>query len=111
MLMIDGVEMVDVQEAAKLVRRTPETIRRWVWSGRVAATKRGNKLLIKRADVLAASGDRAAREAALLSLPQWAAAVARVNPCGRGGRSASDLVLEDRAERDTPSRRGAHAGR
>lgn len=111
MLMVDGVEMVDVREAAQLLRRTPETIRRWVWSGRLAATKRGNRLLINRADLVAASGDRSAPGAARLSLVQWADEVAKVNPRGRKGRSAADLVLQDRADRDSGSDQGAHASR
>lgn len=110
MYVVDGVEMMDVAEAARVARRTPETVRRWVWSGRLAAIKVGNRLLIKRADVLAVSGDGSAREATPITLARWAEAVAKANPRGRKGRSASDLVLQDRSERDFPSDRGAHAG-
>lgn len=94
MITIDGVEMVDVQEAARLTRRTPETIRRWVWSGRVSAVKNGNKLFVRRSDVAGSAevgrGDEPTLESWARQLPTQ----------GAGSRtSASDLVLEDRAER------------
>ena len=38
-------DFVDVRQAAALIGRHPETIRRWVWSGRIAARRRGNRLL------------------------------------------------------------------
>jgi excisionase family DNA binding protein len=40
------VEEVTVQEAARRVHRSPETIRRWIWSGKLPATKRGNKYYV-----------------------------------------------------------------
>ena len=83
--------MLDVREAASLVRRTPETVRRWVWSGRVHAVKSGNRLLIPRAELEAAVG----REPVQRSLAEWAAAL----PSGRPGDSAADLVLADRRSR------------
>jgi excisionase family DNA binding protein len=94
MIVIDGVEMVDVREAARLAGRTPETIRRWVWSGRLSATRSGNKLLVPRRDLLASSDPEAPRPG---SLAEWAAQLQA--PRG-GARTASDLVLDDRAARD-----------
>jgi excisionase family DNA binding protein len=94
MIIIDGVEMVDVREAAELSRRTPETIRRWVWSGRLSAIKNGNKLFVRRSDV---PTTHPPDPSAVPSLRDWADGL----PSGRAGTgaSASDLVLEDRAER------------
>jgi hypothetical protein len=43
-----GADMIDVRCAAALVRRHPETVRRWVWSGRLAAQRQGNRLLMAR---------------------------------------------------------------
>jgi excisionase family DNA binding protein len=40
------VEEVTVQEAARRVGRSAETIRRWIWSGKLPATKRGNKYYV-----------------------------------------------------------------
>ncbi len=45
-------------KAADYVGRTPETVRRWVWSGRVSALWRGNRLLIARAELDAAVSRR-----------------------------------------------------
>lgn len=41
-----AVEEVTVQEAAERVHRSPETIRRWIWSGKLPAIKRGNKYYV-----------------------------------------------------------------
>ena len=87
--------MVDVREAAELSRRTPETIRRWVWSGRVHSVKNGNKLFVRRDDV-AADSDAPADEPAL-SLREWARSLPRKSDAT--GTSARDLVLKDRDAR------------
>jgi len=101
--------MLDVQRAAALVGRHPETVRRWVWSGRLAARRQGNRLLIARADVeaLAEIGGRL-----LTTLAAWAdhARMARDAARAQGsGRSAADLVLADRAHRSPVG--GPRAGR
>jgi excisionase family DNA binding protein len=99
-------QFVDVRHAAALAGRHPETVRRWVWSGRLAARRQGNRLLVARADVeaLAAAGG-----AQTTSLAAWAerARAARTGT-GGSGRSAADLVIEDRRRR---SGGGARAGR
>lgn len=53
---LSNVESLTVREAAARVGRTEETVRRWIWSGRLAATKRGNTLFIDEDD-LPAAGD------------------------------------------------------
>ena len=88
---------VTIQAAAKLADRSAETLRRWVWSGRLNARKSGKRLLVSRSDVeaLARPGD-----VAKLSLRDWADLAERVlKRPARGGRSASDLILADRRER------------
>lgn len=40
--------LITVREAAKLCSRNPETIRRWIWNGKLPAEKLGNQLFIKR---------------------------------------------------------------
>jgi excisionase family DNA binding protein len=91
-------DMLDVRHAAQLIGRHPETVRRWVWSGRLASRRQGNRLLVARADVEALAGHLDRRVA---SLAAWAerAAAAR----GDAG-TAADLVIEDRNRR-------SHAGR
>jgi hypothetical protein len=44
--------MIDVEEADALSGRTRETVRRRVSSDRLAADKRGRKLVVARADVM-----------------------------------------------------------
>lgn len=97
MIVVDGVEMVDVQEAARLARRTPETIRRWVWSGRVTSVRQGNKLFLPKAEV-EATGTTVAGGEQEPDLVSWLAMAERANR-GVPGRTASDLVLDDRASR------------
>ncbi|HET7683728.1 MAG TPA: helix-turn-helix domain-containing protein [Marmoricola sp.] len=111
MIVIDGVEMVDVREAARLARRTPETIRRWVWTGRISSTKSGNRLLVPRAAVLAdarssaaSSGVSSAASSGPGSLAEWGREVAAAFD-GVHGSTAADLVLDDREDRSR------HAGR
>lgn len=99
MYLLDGVEMVDVREAARLAGRTPETIRRWVWSGRLEARRHGNRLLLARIDVLRQVGRKPDPARTAESLSQWAAEVAGLNR-GRQGGTASDLVIGDRRARD-----------
>ena len=94
-----GEDLIDVRGAAALVGRHPETIRRWVWSGRLAARREGRRLLMARADLEAVA---ASEGRTLASLAAWAdrARSARVAAGRRGsGASAAELVIEDRAQR------------
>ncbi len=43
-------ELISVREAAQQCGRNMETIRRWIWSGKLPAEKMGNQLFIKRSD-------------------------------------------------------------
>lgn len=91
-MVVDGVEVLSVREAATYAGRTPETIRRWVWSGRLTARREGNRLLVARRDLDVLVGS-VGPEAAL-TLRDWASAL----PTGPGP-SAAELVLADRASR------------
>lgn len=85
-----------ILDAAALVHRSPETVRRWVWTGRLKGRKSGKRLLVPRRDVeaLAGVGQRS------LSLREWGKLAEEVlRRPKRGGRSAADLVLGDRRER------------
>lgn len=92
-----SIEDMDVQSAAKAAGRTPETIRRWVWSGRLKARKQGNKLMVRRSDVERLAGPARQQQ---LSLREWAA-LARTALMSSAGpySSAADLVLGERAGR------------
>lgn len=102
MIVLDGVEVMDVRETARLVGRSPETVRRWIWSGRLLAVRHGNKLLVAREAVEQLASGPAADEP--LTLQQWATAVETQRRSGalgeeHAGRSAADVVLDDRAGR------------
>lgn len=101
MHVVDGVEMVDVREAARLASRSPETIRRWVWAGKVHAVKYGTKLLIPRREVEPADAADVAERASGMTFVEWADLVqARaVKRPGPSEPSAQDLLLEERYER------------
>lgn len=43
-------ELISVKEAAKESRRNMETVRRWIWAGKLPAQKLGNQLFIKKND-------------------------------------------------------------
>jgi hypothetical protein len=94
-----GSDMIDVRSAAAIARRHPETVRRWVWSGRLAAQRQGNRLLIARADLEAVG---ASDGTALTSLAAWAEGARAAREAAAtaiAGSSAADLVIEDRAQR------------
>jgi excisionase family DNA binding protein len=57
--------MLTVLEAAKRVRRDPETVRRWIRSGRLRARKVGMRLMIEEADL-----DPLVDEPKMLPLPR-----------------------------------------
>ena len=95
-------DTITVREAAAHTGRSAETIRRWVWSGRLSARKVGTRLLIARADLdaIVADGDSAAAP----SLGAWLEEVEDLHR--RRGlrdrhRSAADLILADRRRRAT----------
>lgn len=46
---LDGY--VTIREAAHECHRSAETVRRWVWDGRLPAEKIGNQLFVRRADL------------------------------------------------------------
>jgi len=100
-------DLIDVGRAAVLVGRHPETVRRWVWSGRLSAQRRGRRLLVARGEVQAMAGSDTAP-----SLRQWADRVraAQASTAAAGsGRSAAQLVVEDRRHRPVTGR--SRAGR
>lgn len=43
-------KLINVREAAKECGRNMETVRRWIWAGKLPAEKLGNQLFIKKSD-------------------------------------------------------------
>src|ERR1700730_3379218 len=93
---------LDIRDAARLTGRSTETIRRWVWAGRVRARKSGKRLLVLRGDLGALAGT----DRKLLSLREWRGLANAARRRAPLGRSASDLVVGDRKERSRESDAG-----
>lgn len=103
-----AVPEVTVREAARRVGRSEETIRRWIWSGRLPAVKRGRGYRIDvrhLEEVIVEIEPGAVRHGTKkpLTMLEWLEAVAEWK---RGfptppepGASAADLVIEDRHAR------------
>jgi excisionase family DNA binding protein len=90
--------MLDVREAAELAGRSPETIRRWVWSGRLRAVKQGNRLIVARRAVEGLAGT-SPRASEVPTLADWARE-ASPSMGARTTATAADLVLAARRDRD-----------
>jgi len=54
--------LITVREAARECRRATETVRRWIWEGKLPAQKLGNQLFISRADLVRLASTRRGRE-------------------------------------------------
>ncbi len=84
--------MLTVPEAARRVGRNPETIRRWIRSGRLLARKVGTQHVIEESDLDAAVND----EDELLPVPEW---WTRTMPDGRPMPNAVTLIRKSREGR------------
>lgn len=73
--------MLTVREVARFCGRSEETVRRWIWSGRLPASKLGNQLFVRREDVdamlspgtgepMATYGTRREEQATKLNIPK-----------------------------------------
>jgi excisionase family DNA binding protein len=101
---VTAVEEITVQEAARRTGRSPETIRRWIWSGRLPAVKHGNTYYVDvihlegvavEMGVIAHGSARGDLGAWLAEVDAWKAGL----PAGQRRHTASDLVIEDRHAR------------
>ena len=82
-------ELLTVREVARLCDRTEETVRRWIWSGRLPARKIGNQLFVSRLD-LETSADQ----------PRVAESQAPYTIKARPTRSGSRPLLKSPYDRD-----------
>jgi excisionase family DNA binding protein len=104
-----------VRQAARRVGRAEETVRRWIWSGRLPARKLGNVYYVRVADVdaLSTGGSipRPRAEPTRLTMSEWLEKVARWKATSQGlksqgpRRSAADLVREEREHQEERGRR------
>ncbi|HEY8766959.1 MAG TPA: helix-turn-helix domain-containing protein [Dehalococcoidia bacterium] len=60
--MTEQNDLMTVREVARACHRSEETVRRWIWSGKLRARKLGNQLFVARSDLEALS-QPAVREA------------------------------------------------
>jgi excisionase family DNA binding protein len=101
---VSAQQEISVREAAQRAHRSEETVRRWIWSGRLPARKSGNsyRIDIAHLDRIALvydpqdTGSAAAGglDAWLDDLDRWKEGL-RVT----AGATAADLVIEDRHAR------------
>lgn len=56
-------DLMTVREAARECKRATETVRRWIWEGKLPAQKLGNQLFIKKRDLVQMRPGRSGREA------------------------------------------------
>jgi excisionase family DNA binding protein len=74
--MADETDRMTVREVARECRRTTETVRRWIWEGKLPAQKLGNQLFIKREDLArVAPFERESRHADRLAVLEKARAL------------------------------------
>jgi len=57
----DGENLLTVREVAQRCQRSEETVRRWIWSGKLRARKLGNQLFVEQGDVQGPSAQRRPR--------------------------------------------------
>lgn len=95
----DPAELLDIRRAASRIGCHPETVRRWVWSGRLAARRDGRRLLVARADVDALAAARGRTPDSLAAWSRRAISALQSAGAGGSGASAADLVIGDRAHR------------
>ncbi|SRR5712692_3960876 len=103
-----AVQEVSVREAARIAHRSEETIRRWIWSGRLPAVKRGTRYYVdirhledvvielepKEAGQEPVRSQQEAMLAWLREVDEWKSSLTTIP-----GATAADLVIEDRHAR------------
>jgi excisionase family DNA binding protein len=96
-------ESIGVREAAKECGRNPETIRRWIWSGKLQAEKLGNQLFVKRSALQAFCREIAAQEGKDIPRPDFLgramALQEKMKARGAEQIDAGELVSKMRGER------------
>ena len=101
-----AIQELTVREAARRARRSEETIRRWIWTGRLPAVKRGTSYRIdlvhlEEVIVEVESGVPAHGTVPNIAMREW---LKEVEEWKRGvattpGPTASEMLIEDRRAR------------
>ncbi len=61
---LDLEDLITVREASRECRRAAETVRRWIWEGKLPAQKLGNQLFVRRADLARVCSEGKSRDKA-----------------------------------------------
>ncbi len=89
-------ELISVRQAAKESGRNPETVRRWIWNGKLHAEKLGNQLFVKRRALEAFSKEMGPEEAENAPRPDFLeraiALQTRIKARGVAAVDASQMV-------------------
>jgi excisionase family DNA binding protein len=62
-------ELMTVRDVARACGRSEETVRRWIWTSKLPATKLGNQLFVRREDLEAMLAPRTGEAKALYKAP------------------------------------------
>jgi excisionase family DNA binding protein len=116
--MLTGADdrLISVKEAATECGRNPETVRRWIWNGKLPAEKLGNQLFIRRSELTRffrgageAAGQAPVNVAAKEDFLERAIALQeRMKARGVEAFDAADLVRRMREERTNQLEQGMH---
>lgn len=85
-------QLLTVREVARRCHRSEETVRRWIWSGKLPAKKLGNQLFVEAADLARVQPGLRVSESAVAYRPHAGA---------RGRSDRSDSVRRNSMDRKT----------
>jgi excisionase family DNA binding protein len=97
-------DLMTVREVARACHRSEETVRRWIWSGKLPARKLGNQLFARRSDVEALT-QPAVRESQAAYAAGQANETLPYDPArGLWGRPSKEQVeeMKERARANSP---------
>jgi excisionase family DNA binding protein len=87
-------DLMTVREVARACHRSEETVRRWIWSGKLRARKLGNQLFVKRADVDALRAPSVREAKAVYAAGRTSVTLPYDPANGRWGRPSKEQVQE-----------------
>ncbi|MBM3155439.1 MAG: helix-turn-helix domain-containing protein [Chloroflexi bacterium] len=92
--------LITVREAAAEYGKNMETVRRWIWSGKLPAQKLGNQLFIKRSDLRALHGKHQPEQqkVSLLEFLEKARALREEIRKHAGNFDVTELIRESRED-------------
>ena len=107
----DG-EFITVREAARECGRNMETVRRWIWAGKLPAEKLGNQLFIRRNDLDIFCRETAIREYNAGSRPDFLERAKALRSRMKARRvkpiDSAELIRKMREERIDELEQGLH---